>query len=239
MVSLFRFPPPSLSQLPSSHSVAPSVAHRAFPHTTAPPPPSPLRYLNMRWSTLVFSVTLFYSLSCVNAIPHDADEKRHWLHKRQGLSTSQSLSDPVVSHSSPSGSQSSSVASPTPSTTPKPSSSPSSTSSSSTPILPSSTPQPSPSSSSTSSSSSSSISSSSSSYVSLSYNPIIKLNWHSGLPAVPGPELRRPLPSPTFRTPKVPHPTAASVPLLTFQAIPSLLEEMFRPAPDQEARWSS
>ena len=164
---------PSLSRLLSSHSVAPSVAYRVFP-------PPPVRYLNMRWSTLVFSLTLLYSLSSVNAIPHDVDEKRQWLHKRQVLSGSPS---PSVSQSSSSGepqSQSSSLVSPTPTPTPttlKPSSS-SSSSSSSTPEPSSPTPQPSPESPSTTSSSSSSISSSSpsSSCVFLSGNSIIKLS---------------------------------------------------------------
>ncbi|KAF9651120.1 hypothetical protein BDM02DRAFT_3184834 [Thelephora ganbajun] len=122
----------------------------------------------MRWFTLVFSVTLFYSLSFVNAIPHDIDEKRHWLHRRQDFSGDSPIPVPVALRPSTSGglkSESSSVvaSTPLPETSKSSLDLPSSTSSS--------TPEPSPptfepppeSSSSSVSSSSSSISSSSSS----------------------------------------------------------------------------
>jgi len=202
-----------------------------------PPRLPPVGYLNMRWSTLVFSVTLFYSLSFVYAIPHDVDEKRHWLHKRQGLSSSQSSSVSRPSPSEVSQSQSSSVVSSTsPPTTPRTSSS---SSSSSTPTPSSPTLQPSSESSSTVSSSSTSVSSSSSSsYVFPPYNPIFKLSGHPGPPAAPrlGLPRPRPLPLPTLQTPKVPHPTAALLPLVNSPVIPSLLGEVFRPTADQEAR---
>lgn len=73
------------------------------------------------------------------------------------------------------------------------------------------------------------------------YSPIIKLSGHSGPPAAaaaphPGLPRPRPLPLPTVRTPKVPHPTAALLPLVNFPVTLSLLGEGFRPTADQEAR---
>jgi len=134
-------------------AVAPSVAHRAFPHHRSPS----VGYLNMRWSTLVLPVALFYSFSFVNAIPHEVDEKRHWLHRRQSLSPTSRVSDPVIPSPSPSEvpqRESTSVVSPTPPPdTPSPSSR--SSSSTSTPTPPPPTPLPSSQSSSQESSSSS------------------------------------------------------------------------------------
>ncbi|KAF9780232.1 hypothetical protein BJ322DRAFT_324851 [Thelephora terrestris] len=86
----------------------------------------------MRWSTLVYPVTLFYLLSLVNAIPHDVDVKRHWLHRRQDLTGSSSLSGPALSSQSgnPQG-ESSPVVSPTSQIAPSESLGPSSSLSSS------------------------------------------------------------------------------------------------------------
>jgi len=77
----------------------------------------------MRWSTLVLSVTLFYSLSFVNAIPHDVHEHRR--HRRQdpaGSSTLSGSTAPSPSLSSDPQGDSSPVVSSTPSPTPTPSS---------------------------------------------------------------------------------------------------------------------
>ena len=131
----------------------------------------------MRWPTLVLSVTLFCSLSLVNAIPYDVDEKRHWLHKRQSTSTS---SVPVIPPPSVTVEPSNSVVSPTttpetPRTTSRPPPSPSS----STDRPPtSSTSQP-PGTSSTVSSSSSSSSSTSQVFFLFSQDPTAHLIFRS------------------------------------------------------------
>ena len=152
---------------PSFHpgSLSPvAVAHCRPPRLPPPPPPPlPISYFNMRWSTLVIPVTLFYSLSLVYAIPYDADEKRQRLDKRQGISVSPS-SSPVsdIAHSSSSEEARSSSSLPSPTLT-QDTPNPPSISSTPTQGLPSSTPSPSSGPSSTNSDSSSSTSSSSSS----------------------------------------------------------------------------
>jgi len=109
-------------------------------------PPHPVGYQSMRWSTLVLSVTLFYSLSFVNAIPHDVYEKRHWLHRRQDLTGTPSPT-PVVPTppgvEDPQGDPTPSVspADPPPQNTPRPSSQSSLTP---TPRPPTATSQPPP-----------------------------------------------------------------------------------------------
>ena len=133
-------PLPLHLSLPHPRSTFRHSSRPPFPHRDCPlsPPPSSLWVISaMRWFALLLPVTLFYSLSFVNAIPHEVDEKRHWLHKRQDDTGSSKHSVPVASSATPSSDGSSPALTPTstPATTTQtsdPASSPSSSPTTST-----------------------------------------------------------------------------------------------------------